>query len=151
MGADEDGVVVEHLRSWRLIVCIVQPDQRVSEEGGEPASSVSELFARARLDDFGQIGAGLQRGVAGIGNLVLVFASFRSREDGPRHLELAKLSRQRDERIANGFSLGHFTQAITQREQGVKRNQALGIQHRTNPGGELLLYLLTRRLSLGWA
>ena len=82
---------------------------------------------------------------------MLVFASFRGREDGPRHLELAKLSRQRDERIANGFSLGHFTQAITQREQGVKRNQALGIQHRTNPGGELLLYLLTRRLSLGWA
>src|SRR6266849_4887683 len=151
MGADEDGVVVEHLRSWRLIVCVVQSDQSVSKEGGEPATGVGELSARTRLDDFGQISAGLQRGVAGIGNLVLVFTSFRGRKDGPRHLELAKLSSQRDERIANGFSLGHFIQAIAQREQGVEGNQALGIQHRTNPGGELLLYLLARRLSLGWA
>src|SRR5713101_6003147 len=148
MGANEDRVVVEHLCSWRLIICVVQPDQSVSKEGREPAAGVSELFARARLDDFGQIGARLQRGVAGIRNLVLVFASFRGREDGPRHLELTKLSSQRDERIANGFSFGHFIQAVAQREQGVEGNQALGIQHRTNSGGELLLYLLARRLSL---
>ena len=43
MGADEEGIVVEDLRSGRLVVGVVEADESVAEEGSELAAGCFEL------------------------------------------------------------------------------------------------------------
>src|SRR5262249_22016080 len=38
--ADEDGIVEQHLRPWRLVIGIVQPDQRIPQKGRKTATRV---------------------------------------------------------------------------------------------------------------
>src|SRR5207245_11756563 len=65
MVAHEKRVIVEHLRSGRLIVSVVQAHQSVSQKWGELAASVVRLLRGARrLDDLNEGSSGLQLGLA---------------------------------------------------------------------------------------
>src|SRR6266853_706896 len=96
MGADEEGVIVEHLSTRRLIVRVIQPHQSVPQKGSELAPSLSDLGRRGlRFEYLRQIRPHLQYGVAVAVKPRGVFTPLPSREQRLGHLELSKFSSER--------------------------------------------------------
>src|ERR1700687_820388 len=96
MGADEEGVIVEHLSAWRLIVCVIQPHQSVPQKGSELAPGLGDLGGRSlRFENLRQIRPHLQYDVAVTVKPGGVFTPLASREQRLRHLKLAQLPSKR--------------------------------------------------------
>src|ERR1700722_1584924 len=121
MRANEKGIVVQDLRARRLIVGVIQSNQRVSQKGSELATGCLQLRGRARrLDYFCQVGFDLQFRVAG--------AVYRGRpvdflcagEDRTRQLEFPKLACESEQPWARGLPVRHLVQAIAEREKRVE-------------------------------
>ena len=61
MRAHEERIVVQHLSPWWLIVGVVQPHQRVPQEGDDQTARVRQILMRTGgLDDLHQISSRLQ-------------------------------------------------------------------------------------------
>ena len=97
MRAYEERIVVEDLRAGRLVVGVVEADERVAQERGELAASFSELFGGVRgFHHFGEVGLHLRFSVVIVvdaGGPLIALAVF---EDGLRHLKFVKLLRERE-------------------------------------------------------
>ena len=65
------------------------------------------------------------------------------------HLEFPEFPSQRKQGIAGEVSSGNFAQAVTERQEGVERNQALLIQNRSDSVGDQLMHTLGIRSRLG--
>src|ERR1035441_5572534 len=117
MGANEKRIVVKNLGAGRLIVGVVQADQRIPEKRSEPAASVGKPGRRARrTNDFGQVGSHLQfRMTSGV-NDGSPACLFTSRENGARELEFAQVRREREQLVGDGGSVLHLFEAIVESE-----------------------------------
>jgi hypothetical protein len=83
VGAYEEGIMVQDLSAGRLVVGVVQANERVAEKGSETSARRFELGWRARVaNDRGQVGAKLQFNVAGGIDDRRPTCFFASGEDG---------------------------------------------------------------------
>src|ERR1700733_1813249 len=97
MRAYKEWIVMEHLRTRWFVICIVQTNQRVSEERSDLTTRLGDLLTgRRRLDNLQQVGVHLQLSVPIVINSGGPLRTFATAENRTRHLELAKLARERD-------------------------------------------------------
>src|ERR1700730_3131796 len=107
--ADEQGIMVERLSCRRLIIGVVESDERISQERSELAARLSQFGVRARrLDYLRQIGLHLKRRVAVIVEAGGPFAPFGRSKERPWHLEFPKLLCEWYQFIADRCSLCHL-------------------------------------------
>src|SRR6202451_1941071 len=142
MGANEKRINVQNLRPRRLVVGVVQTDQRISQKWAELTASLRDLLTRSGLDYPGQIRAHLQFGVTVVVNSGGPWRSFATAENRTWHFEFPKLTSQRDQIVAFSCSTRHGVQTVTQAQDRIERNQALAVQHRPHLIGDFVVHPL---------
>ena len=132
---------MQYLGAGWLIIRIIQPHQRVAQEGRKARARRLQLRRRSgRLDDFGEIGAHLQLCVPADIHRGRPGYALAGSEDGPRQFEFAQRRRQRQKAVANGGAVGHFTEAIVESEERIERHQPLVVEHGAHAAGNLLMH-----------
>ncbi len=115
MGAHKERIVVQKLGAGRLVVGVIQTDQRVPEERRELPAGGFQLSARARcLDHFGNVDMHLQFGMTVGVDPRRPFCLFALGKDGAGQLEFPKFVGQREQVAARGRSLRHRVKAVAE-------------------------------------
>src|SRR6202030_578151 len=125
--SQEQGIIVEHLRSGRLVVRIIETHECVAQKRSQLATRRRQVGPRTRrLEDLGQVGSHLHGGMPDIVEPGGPFGSLARGKEGSRHFKLSQTPRQSNQGIGVDFlSLRHFVQTISQCKQRVDRHKPL--------------------------
>src|ERR1700730_3110055 len=149
MRANEKRIMVENLGPRRFIVGVIEAYESVSQKRSKLAPGLSELFGRTRrLNCLRQVRVHLQFRMAVIVNSCGPPLSLAISENWLGHLEFPEFGGQRKQGISRGVSSCNFAQAVTQRQEGVERNQTLLIQNGPHSVGHQFMHALAFRSRL---
>ena len=132
MGAHEEWIDVQELRSRWLVIGVVETNESIPQEGSELAAGGFELSTcSGSFDDPGQVGLNLQLGMmtgVDVGSPVDLFAGGK---DLAGHLELAQFPSKR-EQVVGGLEIPfrHSIEAVAERKKGVEGDQSLILEGR---------------------
>src|SRR5580658_8411716 len=110
MRAYEQRIIMHNLRPRRLVICVIETNQRIPKKWAELTAGFGRLLARIRLDGSSQIRSHLQFGMTVVVNSSRPLRSLTAAENRTRHFELPQLARQRDQIFALLCSVRHRVQ-----------------------------------------
>src|SRR5690348_14534612 len=122
MRANEQRVVMKHLRARRLVIRVVESHQSIAQERSNAAASLGQFRGGVRrLDGFRQIGSHLRYRVPVAVQPERKLASFPRCKKRLGHLEFTKLSGKGEERVGvYCFPLRHFVEPVAKGKQRIK-------------------------------
>src|SRR5271154_6561159 len=144
VGPDEERIIMQRLRTRRLVVGIVQANQGISQKRCQLTTRLADLRGRSgrRRKDFCYVALHLHVGVMIVVDSRSPLGSFAAGEDGPRHLKFSSLGSQVDQPLCRLLPVRLFGQGIPERQKCVERDQPLVVEYGAEPGGQLPMYLL---------